>query len=298
MELYGSLAFDGAISEATLVLFTTLAPSGALAFVLMSLPIIFKFKCMSDVMQKGIEKYLSVPVLVAMVGLVASATHLGSPANALYVLAGFGRSPLSNEVVFGAIFLGAGGIYWLTSFASKPKNATVRRVALALISLLGLCFIAAISLAYNADTIITWSNPLTIVSLWLNAAIGGPLLALFGFRLARFYTPQHRFGKAMLIMSSVALGANIIVHVYWGVSLSDVSNSLTSADVLAPAYLPMVVAFAVLCLIGINLSFRAVKDKGETPIWVLVCSVLLTFMGIYVMRFAFYMIHMTVGIGI
>lgn len=39
-----------------------------------------------------------IPLLVSMVGLVASATHLGTPANALYVLTGVGRSPLSNEV--------------------------------------------------------------------------------------------------------------------------------------------------------------------------------------------------------
>lgn len=296
--MYEAYAFSGAMDEVTLVLFTTLAPSGAIAFILMSLPFIFKGQALDPDMQKGIDKYLSVPVLVAMIGLVASATHLGSPANALYVLSGFGRSPLSNEVVCGVVFLGAGGIYWLTSFASRPKNIKHRRVSLFFISLFGLCFIGAISLAYNADTIITWSNPLVIAALWLNALIGGPLLALFGFRLARFYTAGHRLGRIMLAVSVAALIANIVIYVIWGLGLSDVSNSITSADTLVPLFAPMLIAFSVLNAIAIFLGAKAVKNKGETPMWVPVASVLTSFLGIFAMRFVFYMIHMTVGISI
>lgn len=296
--MYEAYALNGALSEVTLVLFTTLAPSGAMAFVLMSIPLIFGSKRVDQTMQRGIVKYLSVPVLVAMVGLVASATHLGSPANALYVLTGFGRSPLSNEVVCGILFLGSGGIYWLTSFAAREKSAAVRRVVLAVISLFGLLFIAAISLAYNANTIITWNSPFAIAAVWLNAFIGGPLLALFGFRLARFYTENHRLGKVLLGVSTIALVANIVEYICWGLSLPNFLNSMTSADVLAPAFFPMVVAFSVLNACAIALSTRAVRDKGETPLWVLVCSCLLSFMGIFVMRMAFYMIHMTVGVGI
>ena len=296
--MYEAYALSGALSEATLVLFTTLAPSGAMAFVFMSIPLVFGGKHVDQSMQRGIVKYLSVPILVAMVGLVASATHLGSPANALYVLTGFGRSPLSNEVVFGVLFLGSGGIYWLTSFAAREKSATARRVVLVLISAFGLMFITAISLAYNASTIITWSSPFAIVAVWLNALIGGPLLALFGFRLARFYTDGHHLGKVLLVVSAVALVINIIEYVCWGLSLPSFVNSMTSADALAPAFFPMIVAFSILCACAIALSTRAVRDKGETPLWVLVCSCLLAFMGIYIMRLAFYMIHMTVGVGI
>lgn len=296
--MYEAYAFSGAIDEVTLVLFTTLAPSGAMAFVLMSLPFIFKGQKIDPAMQKGIDKYLSVPVIVAMVGLIASATHLGNPANALYVLTGFGRSPLSNEVVCGVVFLGAGGIYWLTSFTSKQRSTILRRIVLAVISLLGLCFIGAISLAYNANTIVTWSNPLAIAAVWINALVGGPLLALFGFRLAHFYTARHRLGMVMLIASGIALIANIAIYIAWGLQLSGVSNSVTSANTLVPLFFPMIAVFAVLCALGIALGARAVCDKGETPMWVPVLSVLVVFMGIFVMRFAFYMIHMTVGISL
>lgn len=296
--MYEAYALSGALNEVTLVLFTTLAPSGALAFVLMSLPIIFDRHSLDIEMRRGIDKYLSVPILVATVGLVASTTHLGNPSNALYVLAGIGRSPLSNEVLCGVLFLGAGGIYWLTSFSPKPRNSLFRRIFLIAVSILGLLFIGSISLAYNAETIITWSNPLVIAALWLNAFVGAPLLALFGFRLSRFYTSGHRLGKVLLFISSIALLANIAIYVMWGLQLPSEINSMASAHELAPMFFPMLIAFTALCAFGIALGIKAVKNKGEASIWVLVCAVCLVLAGIFVMRFVFYMIHMTVGVGI
>ena len=56
-----------------------------------------------------------------MVGLVASATHLGNPANALYVFTGVGRCPLSTEVFAAVIFLALAGVYLLYSFVEHPR---------------------------------------------------------------------------------------------------------------------------------------------------------------------------------
>lgn len=296
--MYLSYAISGAIDEVTLVLFTTFAPSGALAYVLMSLPCIFRGASLPPERRRSIEKYLSVPVLAAMVGLVASTTHLGSPANALYVLTGVGRSPLSNEVVTGVLFLGCAGVFWLSSFSASERSEAFRRLALAVISLLAILFIGAISLAYNAETIITWNHPLASLSIWINAFVGGPLLALFGFRLARFYTADHALGKVMLVLSAVGLVANVVIYAVWGGMLPTLSNSMASADSLVPSFVPMVIAFAVLCAIGIALGIKAVCADGEAPFWVFVCSIFCVFLGIFIMRFAFYMMHMTVGLGI
>ncbi|MFR1640267.1 MAG: DmsC/YnfH family molybdoenzyme membrane anchor subunit [Eggerthellaceae bacterium] len=43
----------------------------------------------------------------------AASTHLGNPANALFVFLGVGRSPLSNEVFCAVVFLPLAGVYWL-----------------------------------------------------------------------------------------------------------------------------------------------------------------------------------------
>ena len=122
-----STGFATAFSEITLVLFTTLAPSGAVAYALMSLPIIRGR--LSDDAHRRIDKALCIPLIVSLVGLVASATHLGNPANALYVFMGVGRSPLSNEVFSAVIFLAFSGVYWLYSFAVKPRRLLQRLLA-------------------------------------------------------------------------------------------------------------------------------------------------------------------------
>ena len=103
--------FDTALGEITLVLFTTLAPSGVVAFICMGLPVLGRGA--SVALRQRLNVFLGLPLVVAMVGLVASATHLGNPANALYVFLGVGRSPLSTEVFCAVVFLALAGLYWL-----------------------------------------------------------------------------------------------------------------------------------------------------------------------------------------
>ena len=77
-----SLGFSMAIDEITLVLFTTLAPTGAMACVIMAAVLIFAPLGESE--RTRVNRALCIPLIVAMVGLIASATHLESPAgNAL-----------------------------------------------------------------------------------------------------------------------------------------------------------------------------------------------------------------------
>lgn len=75
---------DMAMSELTLVLFTTLAPSGTLAFLLMG--VMSYIGRIDSETRSRIDRHLYVPLVVALVGLVMSATHLGNPSNVLYVL--------------------------------------------------------------------------------------------------------------------------------------------------------------------------------------------------------------------
>ena len=296
--MYAMDGFATAFGEITLVLFTTLAPTGVMAYVLMALPLVIGGARIGEPVRRDLDRYLSIPLVVAMVGLVASATHLGNPANALYVLAGFGRSPLSNEVVCGVVFLGSAGVFWLTSFSESGGRLALRRVVAAVVSVLGLVFIGAIALAYDADTIVTWSNPYAPLSVWMNALVGGPLLALLGLRIARFATPGHRLGSAYIAVAVLACIANVVVYALWGAALPTMVNAMTSGAALAPLFGPATALFAVLCGGGILLAARAVAYRGETPLAVPIASTLCVLVGIFIMRFSFYMIHMTVGLGV
>lgn len=314
-----------AINEITLVLFTTLAPSGACAYVLMNLPVLFGN--ISEDIRHRLNRFSCLPLVIAMIGLIASATHLGNPANALYVFTGIGRSPLSTEVFCAVIFLALAGIYWLYSFAEVPR-LKLQYALVVITDISAVLFIIATAYAYNVSTIPTWSLPLAPASLLLNALVGGPVVALFCFTAAArannsFLTrgsvskensvtsrkkhafsskpslikPLHR--KALLGLSTVALVVNILVYALIGMQLSSISNELISATELVPYYPLFVIAFAALATSGIIASFWFEKATKRIPPLVsqgIAAALVLT--AIFLMRFSFYMSHLTIGLGV
>lgn len=78
-----------------LVVFTTLGPSGALAFALLCA--LAYATPRADDARRGIEKACGVPLIVALTGLIASAAQLGTPSNALYVLAAWDTAPFRTK---------------------------------------------------------------------------------------------------------------------------------------------------------------------------------------------------------
>ena len=306
--------FGNALGEITLVLFTTLAPSGVVACVIVG-ALLLSGK-LPDVCRQRLNQFLCIPFVVALVGLVASATHLGNPGNALYVLTGVGRSPLSNEVLAGVVFLGLVGSYWLYSF-SERRRPLLERVWVVLFMASGAAFVCAIAFAYQVDTIVTWSSPLVPASLVLNALVGGPLLALVVFasvdaavagRLSagegapgapglQRGCPGKRTVVACVAVSVAALVANIAVYAAIGVTVLPLHNAVTSGAELVPLFGPMTALFAALGALGSGLDALALRTRPVPSLPVAITATVLVLAGIFVMRFAFYMMHLTVGIS-
>lgn len=299
--MYSMDGLSTAFGEITLVLFTTLAPSGVVAFILAGLPVLAG-RVREDT-RVVIDRLMYVPVAVTLVGLVASTTHLGNPANALYVLAGVGRSPLSNEVFLGVVFLGLAGVYWLTAF-SEHSRVGLRRAGLAVTSVAGVGFVLAIAFAYDADTIITWSTPYVPLLLWLNALAGGSLLALVTLCAAGFPVERGRFGRALMCVAAVAVLAGVVVYALQGASLAGVENHMTTARHQVPGYFVMLAAHTVLMAAAVGLGAFTLRwgsagqrSRRQMVVRLAVaCAIALA--GIFIMRFAFYMMHLTVGLGV
>ena len=293
--------FDTALSEVTLVLFTTFAPSGAVALVLVAAVLLFPK--LESTMRVRINTFMCIPLVVTMVGLVASATHLGNPANALYVFLHVGSSPLSNEVVSAVALLACSGLYWLYSFSVKPL-VWLQRLLLAMIAVAGIVFVTMVSLAYSVDTIVTWSLPTVPISLWLNALMGGPLLAAITLYAAQWRALAGRFGLLLMAVPFIALAANTLVYI--------VQGRLMGAADLVPHYRMMLLTFALMCFAGCVLaaftmhvvSREAMAHGGgelafsKRVLVHLLVACLLVFAGVFVMRFAFYMMHLTVGLAV
>ena len=197
---------ETALNEITLVLFTTIAPAGVMGYLTMALAIVLS---RDEERAAAISRYLVVPLVLAISGLIASATHLGTPANALYVITGIGRSPLSNEVVAAVAFLALGGVYWILSFRDDLRRPF--RVAwLAATAAAGFVFVGYIAVAYSVPSVPTWNLPTAPLTLWLNALSSGPLVGLFGLLLAR-QEPNRGMVAALLALVALAAAVNAAV---------------------------------------------------------------------------------------
>ena len=141
------------------------------------------------------------------------------------------------------------------------------------------------------------------LNLWLNALVGGPVLALVGLRAARWEPACGRFGRAALALSTAAFAANLVSFGLQSASLPFIENAFLAASDLVPYYGLMIAAFGVLALAGIGLDAQALLGRtqgGGRQLGVAraaaACALVLA--GIFVMRFAFYMMHLTVGLGV
>lgn len=327
--------FSLAFGEITLVLFTTLAPSGAVAYLIMGLPVLVGRA--QDEVARRLNRWSCLPLVVTMVGLIASATHLGNPSNALYVFTGVGRSPLSTEVFAAVIFLALAGVFWLYSFAERP-HVGLQRGLLAAIDVAIVAFVVAVAFAYNVDTILTWSLPLVPVSLLLNALLGGPLLALVGFAVAsrglsttpaaepsivhaepegtskvhaepegaskvgsaavRVF-PSRCGARVLLALATAACAANVAVYAVLGFQLQCIENELVSAADLVVGYPVYLAAFALLAVCALVLAWRAeAQGARRRSLPHLAAASTLAFTALFLMRFTFYMSHLTIGLGV
>lgn len=327
--------FSLAFGEITLVLFTTLAPSGAVAYLIMGLPVLVGRA--QDEVARRLNQWSCLPLVVTMVGLIASATHLGNPSNALYVFTGVGRSPLSTEVFAAVIFLALAGVFWLYSFAERP-HVGLQRGLLAAIDVAIVAFVVAVAFAYNVDTILTWSLPLVPVSLLLNALLGGPLLALVGFAVASrglsttpaaepsivhaepegtskvhvepegaskvgsaaaHVFPSRCGARVLLALATAACAANVAVYAVLGFQLQCIESELVSAADLVVGYPVYLAAFALLAVCALVLAWRAeAQGARRRSLPHLAAASTLAFTALFLMRFTFYMSHLTIGLGV
>ncbi len=288
-----------AFNEISLVLFTTLAPSGVVALMLMGAPLLFGR--VSGEKARRIDCFMGIPLAVSMVGLVMSATHLGNPDNILYVFSRVGFSPLSNEVAGAVVFLALAGAYWLYSFARAPRTGVKRALTVALWCS-GAAFLVLMAQAYSAETIVSWNTAYVPLNMVLNGLVGGPLLALLGFRASSFseaavFAEISSFAKALPAASLCGVVANAVSMCLQNAGLHLVENELSTAAALVPAYGAVIAGFVAFCIVGASLCAGSRRASGRRAVALCLVGCALAFFGIFLTRMAFYAMHLTVGLG-
>ena len=296
------LGLHTALQELSLILFTPLTPAGAFACMLIAL--LQMESAPTDAQRTRLRHMMGLPLVVSTVGIIASSTHLGTPANALYVITGIGRSPLSNEVACVLVFLIATGAFWLYSFSIKP-NAILMKALGTAVAVLGLVCVAGISFAYDQETIVTWVTWMTPAGTFFGGLACGIPLFLLTVHLAQAFDAIEHMKKPLLGIGIAAFAANTACAIAQYAAVSGMSNEFLSVSELAPGY-PAYIAAYVLCtacaryLCGMTLLTKGAVDEAaaRTRGRRLLFATILAALGFFSLRFVFYMVHMTVGFSL
>ncbi len=281
--------------EITLVLFTVLGPMGLGAYVLLSVGLARPTG--RPARRARVEHMLAVPLFVAMVGFTASATHLGTPANALYVLTGVGRSPLSNEVACVVACLASCGFRWLYSFAQRPRVGALRAWS-AVNAVLGSLALAGMGRAYDVSTVLTWSGTLPSCSLVLGGLGAGVPLGLLTLRLAKVGRHQGDRVARACVVGLACLAADVAVLCAHFSRVAGVATGMGTVAQVAPAYPALVAALAACAALGYALVLPAALRGRELSTRRLVAASAVVALGVGSARFGFYLLHATVGLGL
>lgn len=276
--------------HAALAVFTTLAPMGAGAFIVLTYA--FLAGKPDQAAAKRLDRWTALPLAVLAVGFAGAFMHLASPLGAFGVFAGVGSSPLSNEILAGVLFVVAAVIYWALGLAGKlPEGA--RRAFLIALSVLAVVFSAFCGLAYMMHTIPTWNTPTSIVQMVGFMVAGGTVLGFCTVGFAQVGLPKG----AGTIALALTLAGVVVASAGFGMQiagLEGIRNIWGSAAQLVPAIGMMLAAFAACGLLGAVLAYVASKKAFAPALMVGSCAIVAV--GVFVARIGFYGLFMGIAL--
>lgn len=287
-----------AFAEMPLALFSTLAPMGAGAFVVLAIAFMTN-KFDGDALKK-IDRMTAIPVAFVIVGFIAAFFHLANPMNAFNVFTGIGSSPLSNEIIVGCIFTVIMLVYWIWAMTGKMSEGA-RKGLVVVTAVTGIIFAMFTGMAYMIDTIPSWNTLAGPVQIAGFALVGGAALGVLVLALAGCTTELKesglRNGTIAVLVVGLVLGIGGIAM--QAGSASGMQNALYSGADLVSGVM-MVIVCGAICLIGTGVcDFFAVKGAGAGAIvGVSVGAAVLAVVGIILLRLAFYGMQVSVGLSI
>lgn len=277
---------EAMLAEMPLTIFTTLVPlaSGAFAYFALSL-------CAQGGVQdaRKFGKSALVPLIITGAAFIAAFFHLAGPLNAPWVLAGIGRSPMSNEIVGGVVFalLALGAV--AAAFTGRG-GAKALRILCVLAAVSGLVFSLLVGLAYYVPTVPTWHTlcmPVGSVGAYLAAGM------LLGRASCAEDFPVARTGAPLvcLVAGAIAVAGS---YGWWAVDAMGMATPFASGSALVGGILPILVT-GIALVVGSALA-AAFRWKGQPSRAFLWATAGLFAIGFFLLRICFYQLYMTVGL--
>ena len=281
---------ETAFAELPLALFTTLAPIGANAFIVLFIAA-FAGKLNEDQLKK-LDKFSVIPAVVVLVGFIASIFHMANPAGAIGVLSHIGTSPLSNEICAGIVFVIVMAVYVIMALAGKLGEGA-RKGLLAAVSVLAIVFTIFCGMAYMMATIISWNTPFTIIQVLGFGLVGGSALGSLTLALAGVLEDTLKAARIAVIAVAV-IGAVLAALGLIGmiVNVGSMTNGTTTGAALTSG-VTMYAACSVICVLASAIVVALQKGTTALPAIATVLAVI----GVFVGRLVFYALQMSVGIS-
>lgn len=284
---------EHALTEFPLALFTTLAPAGAGAFVLLAIAL-FSTSFSEEQLRK-LDKLSFVPLIVVAVGLVASFVHLASPGNVFHVFANVGVSPLSNEIVAGVVFGIIALVYCIMAAAGKLSKGARKGFA-AVTALAALVFVFFTGMAYSIETVPTWYSPYTPLEIIGICLFGGTLLGALILKGSGAYQKTNSGGIRQISIVMVLLGLALALFAVCSrfFMADSLSNAQVSGAALTSALTIYLILFVVLMLIAALMGIVAMLKNGST--FLFVSGTIVALVAICIGRLLFYALQISVGL--
>lgn len=282
---------ENAMAELPLAIFTTLVPFGAGAFIMFAASL-FTTK-FGEAEARKLDRLSLVPLVVVAVGFVASFFHLASPFNAIGVFAGIGSSPLSNEIAMGIVFFVVALAYCIMAFLGK-LTGNARKTFAAVVAVLAMLFAVFTGLAYMMPTIASWDTPLVPVEMAGLALLGGASLGTAILVACREQGAETAsFTSAAFFLAAVGFAVALVALIgHYGV-LEALSSAFVTGASLAEGVTGYLVAFGV-CGLAAVAALAACWKKPSLGL--AVAAAVLALVAIFLVRFAFYAIQLSVAL--
>lgn len=282
-----------ALNEIPLAIFTTLAPMGAGAFIMLAFA--FANAAYDEAKLKLLDKLTVIPLLVAFVGLCASFAHLTQPMNALNVALTIGATPMANEITAFGVFMCLAAIYWIWALTGK-MSYSLRRGYSCVLAVLAVVVALFVGAAYLLPTVPSWNNPFTPTAIVGFCLFGGTLLGLLVLNLAGCADGalsgkgENRVLGLFSLGFVLALVGVIGLFVIGSTAVSPVMNiAANTASLIAPF-----VVFIVLSVIVYAVGFFCIKLMPFNG--ALIVALVLLAIGAFCARLVFY--GMQIGIAL
>lgn len=122
-------------------------------------------------------KIMKLPLIIlaaiSLIGLFASFFHLGTPTHAFYTILGFGRSWMSNEIVFTGAFIGIACVTAGLAILQKKTNP----VLISITAIIGLIAVFCMASIYVVTRVNGWSSINTYLVFYGTVFTLGPILS-------------------------------------------------------------------------------------------------------------------------